>query len=334
MARFGSWGYGGFAPYVPVAERKRLAAREVAALAKNGKKIQPVAIAGRAIATTFWGKAWCDNLESYSDVENRLPRGRTYVRNGSVVHLGIAEGEVDALVYGSEMYTVRIGIAKVEPVRWTAIRGACAGRIGSLVELLRGRFAGDVMAVIAKPRTGLFPDPKHIEMRCSCPDVATMCKHVAAVLYGVGARLDTEPELLFRLRRADATELVAEATRAGALRASTKAKNALVGDLSAVFGIELDAPAKVPRTRASARVAPAPAPAPVSEEPRPAKKPRAARPKVPAVRTVRRAYLVALGVPQATIQYWVTTGVLERTAERGVFVETERARERLARFRR
>src|SRR6516165_2714205 len=96
----------GFRPYVPVAQRRAQAAREVAKRQKKGQTVSPVVIEGRAIATTFWGKAWCDNLESYSDFANRLPRGRTYVRNGSVIDLQITPGQIKALVSGSEIYKV------------------------------------------------------------------------------------------------------------------------------------------------------------------------------------------------------------------------------------
>ena len=104
---------GGWPAYVPVARRRRNAAREVAKLQKTGRAVTPVQIAGRAIATTFWGKAWCDNLEAYRDYESRLPRGRTYVRNGSVIDLQIAPREVRALVSGSEIYRVSIRIEAI-----------------------------------------------------------------------------------------------------------------------------------------------------------------------------------------------------------------------------
>src|SRR3954471_1118454 len=124
--------YGEFRPYVPVAQRRAQAAREVARRTKKGQAVSPVNIEGRAIVTTFWGKAWCTNLESYSDFANRLPRGRTYVRNGSVVDLKIEKGEIKALVSGSEIYTVKIEIAALPRRAWEAVKRRCAGQIGSL----------------------------------------------------------------------------------------------------------------------------------------------------------------------------------------------------------
>src|SRR5256884_1956302 len=125
-----------YRPYVPVATRRQHAAREMAKLAKKGHAVSPIVIQGRTIARTFWGKAWCDNLERYSDYSNRLPRGRTYVRNGSVVDLRITPGAVTALVSGSELYDIEVKVVAVPKARWTAVCRDCAGAIDSLVELL------------------------------------------------------------------------------------------------------------------------------------------------------------------------------------------------------
>src|SRR4029077_18551093 len=147
----------------------------------------------------------------YSDYENRIPRGRTYVRNGSVVDLKITKGEVAALVSGSDLYKVKIVIKPVTATRWKAICRDCVGTIDSLVELLQGRLAKGVMDRICREGDGLFPAPGEIHLSCSCPDWADMCKHVAAALYGVGARLDEKPEHLFLLRGVDQNELIAGA---------------------------------------------------------------------------------------------------------------------------
>src|SRR5881409_3474830 len=187
--------------YVRAARRRRQAGRELGRLRKKGQAVSPVVIEGRAIARTFWGKAWCDNLERYSDYSNRLPRGRAYVRNGSVMDLQIAPGEVQALVSGSRLYRTQVKVSAVPKGRWTAICTDCAGAIDSLVELLQGRFSKGVMERICQHGTGLFPSPGEIDLSCSCPDWASMCKHVAAVLYGIGGRLDSQPEVLFKLRR-------------------------------------------------------------------------------------------------------------------------------------
>jgi uncharacterized Zn finger protein len=237
-----------FAPYVSVAARRAKATRELARLQKKGRALTPVAIDGRKIALTFWGKAWCDNLERYSDFSNRLPRGRSYVRNGSVVDLQVGAGRVTALVSGSSLYEVNVTVEAVPHARWAGVCQDCSGAIDSLVELLQGRLSKAVMARLCQENTGLFPSPKEISFTCSCPDWASMCKHVAAVLYGIGARLDRQPELLFALRKVDQRDLIA---RAGSgLPTSKKQASGKVlesDDLSGMFGIEMAPEAPQPR---------------------------------------------------------------------------------------
>ena len=228
-------------PYVPVAERRRKAEKKLAKLKKKSRSISPVTIEGRAIAKSFWGNSWCTNLERYSDYENRLPRGRTYVRRGSVVDLQIAQSKVSAVVSGSDLYTVTITIAPVTATRWKAICRDCAGTIDSLVELLQGRLSKGVMERVCREGDGLFPAPKEIKLSCSCPDWADMCKHVAAVLYGVGARLDEKPALLFELRGVDENELLANAGQELSLKKAVPATTKVLddGDVAALFGLEM-----------------------------------------------------------------------------------------------
>ncbi len=233
--------YFAWRPYVSVAEKRRQAEREVAKLKKRGQSITPVKIEGRTIAKSFWGQAWCTNLERYSDYENRLPRGRSYVRNGSVVDLQIAKGEVNAMVAGSDLYRINIAISPVKASRWKAICRDCAGTIDSLVELLQGRLAKGVMDRVCREGDGLFPSPGEIKLSCSCPDWADMCKHVAAALYGIGARLDERPRLLFVLRGVDENELIARAgTDLPLSKATPHAAKVLDhDDVAALFGLEM-----------------------------------------------------------------------------------------------
>ena len=236
------WGYGGWAPYVPVAQRRAKAAKELAKIrGKGGAPASPVVLEGKKIATTFWGKAWCDNLEAYSDFANRLPRGRTYVRNGSVVDLQIQKGSILSRVAGSSLYRIEIRIKPLGSERWDAVQKECAGKIDSLIELLQGRLSSAVMAVVTRRETGLFPTPKEIEMKCSCPDWAGLCKHLAATLYGVGARLDKEPALLFSLRGVDPADLISQVSAAEAVRQTDSNAPAMSdSDMADVFGIELE----------------------------------------------------------------------------------------------
>jgi uncharacterized Zn finger protein len=264
----------------------------VSRLEKKGRKTCPVCPTGRKIATTFWGESWCDNLESYSDYENRLPRGRTYLRNGSVVDLQIEPGKITALVSGSELYKVQIKMKPAEAKAWKNVKSRCAGGIGSLVELLQGKLSSSVMEVVTSPEGGLFPKPREIEMSCSCPDWAGMCKHVAAVLYGVGTRLDEQPDLLFKLRQVDHMELIAEAgSGLGAADTGTAGEATIAAaDLADVFGIEIDAPQ--PPVQVTTK---APAAKPSSRKTRPAAAVKQSKPGRLVARTSEKATPEAAG---------------------------------------
>src|SRR5215207_6621261 len=234
-------GYYGWRPYVPVAEKRRQAERKLATLKKQHRSVTPVTIEGRTIAKSFWGQSWCSNLERYSDYENRLARGRTYLRSGLVVDLQIKKGEIAAMVAGSSLYKVKIAITPVPAGRWNAICRDCAGTIDSLVELLQGRLSKGVMDRVCREGDGLFPSPAEIKLSCSCPDWADMCKHVAAALYGVGARLDERPQLLFVLRGVDESELLARAgpDLAGSKSAPNTANVLGDSDVAVLFGLEM-----------------------------------------------------------------------------------------------
>jgi uncharacterized Zn finger protein len=238
-----AWGWG-WRPHVSVGQRRAQAFLEMEKLRKKGQNIQPVKIAGRQIARTFWGRSWCEHLEKFSDYENRLPRGRTYVRNGSVCHLEINPGKITAKVSGSDIYDVSISIKALATAHWKRVRASCVGQVASLLELLQGRLSDHVMAVVTDRDKGLFPRPNEISMDCSCPDWAGMCKHVAAVMYGVGARFDEKPDLLFLLRRVDQNELISKATAQSVIARKSRAGRRTLDEQSItdVFGIEIAPP--------------------------------------------------------------------------------------------
>jgi uncharacterized Zn finger protein len=244
MAGYGNGGWDYYPPYTSVAEKKAQGARALAKLLKKSTRTaEPVVITHRKrqLTTTFWGKAWSDNLQRYADLANRLPRGGAYLRNGSVLDLTIAAGRVEAYVAGSELYRVTIGIAPMAKARWRRVVARCTGRIGSLVGLLRGELSADVLAVLTDAADGLFPEPREMTLDCSCPDRARVCKHIAAALYGVGIRLDARPELFFVLRQMDQAEMLSSATVGVVSRARPATGKRIADDrLSAVFGIELE----------------------------------------------------------------------------------------------
>lgn len=327
MSRF----YDDWRPYVPVAKRRAQALREMNKLRKKGKDIQPVEIEGRTIARSFWGKGWCTHLESFGDYSNRLPRGRTYVRNRAVCHLGIRKGAVEAIVSGSDLYRVRIGITSLKIKKWNTLKRHCTGKIGSLIELLQGNLSEEIMGIVVDRKDGLFPLPGEIKYECDCPDWAGMCKHIAAVMYGIGARLDTQPHLLFTLRGVNHQELItADAvtdaiTGSGSQRAR---RRSLAGkDLEGVFGVELEdlsakpTPKKTAR-RKTAKQKPMNATRSKKKDSKPitrkSRSPVPFKPTASSVATLRRRlgmgkaeFARAIGVSATTVTNWETaTGVL------------------------
>jgi uncharacterized Zn finger protein len=235
--------YFGWTPYVPVAKRRAKAQKQLEKMKKKGLNVQPVQLTGRKIADSFWGKGWCDHMESFSDYANRLPRGRTYVRNGSVCHLEIHSSHIKAIVSGSQLYNVSITITPLMKKKWDAVKHSCTGRIGSLIDLLRGKLDRGVMEVVSDRKEGLFPLPGEMKFDCDCPDWADMCKHVAAALYGVGARLDHSPEMLFLLRGVNHEELVdVTATVTDVAKAGTSRRRIAATGIADVFGIDLAEP--------------------------------------------------------------------------------------------
>lgn len=237
MGRYDYYGYG---PYISVAQKKINAAKLAAKLTKKGEKLDPVSLDGTKLTTTFWGKSWNANLEQYRDYESRLPRGRSYLRHGAVIDLKVKDGSVEALVNGSSLYKVSIQIKSLGASRWKDLKKECSGQITSLIGLLQGKLPAPVMEAVTREKSGLFPEPAEITFKCSCPDYAGICKHVAAVVYGIGARLDHKPELLFLLRGVDHLELIAEAGDAVAGQAGDGDTGVVFEDISGIFGIELD----------------------------------------------------------------------------------------------
>jgi len=196
--------YGYYTPSKP-----RDPSQQLEKLRKKNPDIQPVVIGGK-LAKSWWAMAWNRNLEGYADYSNRIERGRSYVRKGCVLDLRITPGEVYALVQGSRVkpYEVSIRIEPLSPKKWERIVRECSRRVGSLEDLVSGKFPKELEDLFAQRGEGLFPSPREIHFSCSCPDWASMCKHVAATLYGIGARFDDDPTLFFLLRGVDFAELI------------------------------------------------------------------------------------------------------------------------------
>lgn len=236
-----------FPRYVSVAEKKAKAAKKLKQLSKKNPNMKPVILQGTAIARTWWGKAWNRNLERYADYHNRIGRGRSYVRHGAVLDLQIDSGEVRASVQGSQSspYSVIISIKTLKKDIWQTIINQCQGMLESLQELINGSFPKAMAEIFTHKDSGLFPSPKEINFSCSCPDWADMCKHVAAALYGIGARLDESPELFFKLRNVEMDKLVGQAIsehKQKLLDLASKKSSRIIeeADLSQTFGIEFE----------------------------------------------------------------------------------------------
>ena len=227
--------------YQDVEEQKKRLQREIAKRQKRGEKFEvlPAPAGQKKLSMTFWGQAWCRNLESYQDYESRLPRGRSYLRQGKVYNLEIEPGKLSAVVAGSELYDTDIAIQPLPQKQWKQIVKSSAGQVGSMLDLLAGKLGDGLMKVLTDPDGGLFPKPKEIRFNCSCPDHADMCKHVSAVLYGVAVLLETKPELLFNLRGVDQAELLSNASNIAITDLSASTGDLSGADLSAIFGIDL-----------------------------------------------------------------------------------------------
>ena len=200
----------GFPKYISIAEKKAKAEKALKKLKKKNPDLEPVIIEGRTLAKSWWGKAWNLNLESYADYSNRINRGKSYVKSNAVLDLKVSKGRVAAKVQGSRAkpYDTEVRIDTLDSTKWRKILELCNHRIDTLEQLIEGRFPKELEILFKDKRYSMFPSPKEIHFNCSCPDYAIMCKHVAAVLYGIGARLDQNPLLFFELRDIDGRELI------------------------------------------------------------------------------------------------------------------------------
>ena len=222
--------------YVRVKKRRETAESIAARLTAEGEELQPVKAHGKAIASSFWGRVWCRAIEDWQDYESRLPAGRSLLKNGGVIDLKLSENRAQAQVVADRLYQVQIRFEGVEEEQLNALRNACAGKLTSLIDLIRGDLSDDVMELICDPAFGLFPRYSELKPSCDCLDDAVLCRHAAAALYAIAPRLDDQPELFFTLRGIDpesffALDAVAGPEEAGDLSAE---------DLSATFGIEID----------------------------------------------------------------------------------------------
>ncbi len=199
--------------YESVGDRISKAKKKLKKLQKKDPSINPITIEGKHIANTWWGKAWINNLKYYADYDNRLSRGRSYVKNGLVIHLAIKKSEIEAMVIGtsSTPYKIKININKLNENKWKKITELSHKQLHSLSELIDGIFPQELSDIFSNKSEGIFPSTKEMRFDCSCPDWANMCKHVSASLFATGKRLDEDPALIFKLRGVDINDLINKA---------------------------------------------------------------------------------------------------------------------------
>lgn len=315
-----SWGY---PKYVSVGQKIAKAEKKLKQLRKKMPDIRPVILAGSSLARNWWAKSWNDNLERYADYDNRIGRGRSYLRHGAVLDLKIAPGKVTALVMGTAAnpYEITITIQPVSASHWQTIKKQCQGHLKSLQDLLAGKFPKALAEIFFTQDQGLFPTPKAIRFHCSCPDSALMCKHVAAAFYGIGARFDEDPSLFFTLRGVDSGELIADAVKGSTdeLLNKTRKKTAKViddADLADLFGIDMDLKPdfsgkepKALKEKASAKKPAQPVHPPATHK---------NIPKSPQTATARIASIIAAGTFGVTIADLVTKTGYPKTKLYGI----------------
>ncbi len=247
----GSYDWNGYGPYVSKAEKIQKALKTREKMAKKGVVLDPVIVEERTISRTWWGQSWIQNLERYADYSNRLPRGRSYLRNGSILDLKIDSNKITALVTGSRSKPYKIGITikSISKSAEAVLMKKGRESLDSMHSLLAGDFPPELKEEFFKQGSGLFPSPKEISIDCSCPDWATMCKHVAGALYGVAVRLDEKPELFFTLRGIDIKPFVVSVAKEESKKLLQKSKilssrvlssDESDDDMAELFGIALE----------------------------------------------------------------------------------------------
>ncbi len=204
-----------FREYVSVGERSARAQRKIRQLKKKNPNLNPVVIDGKQIASSWWGKAWINHLKHYADFDNRVGRGRSYVKNGLVIHFAIKPGHIESIVMGtsSSPYNIKIKTKKLSPNKWNKMKRLSREHLCTLPELNEGKFPKELKDIFSDRGEGIFPTIKEMSFHCSCPDWANMCKHVSASLFALGSQIDNNIDLFFKLRGVNTSELVQSALK-------------------------------------------------------------------------------------------------------------------------
>lgn len=164
-----------------------------------------------AIGETWWSKRWISVLESFN-MGTRLTRGRSYARQGQVISIDVELGQVKAKVQGSmpKPYNVKIGLQPLSSQDWEKVIEAMASQALFAAKLLAGEMPQNIEEAFGAVHLSLFPTSlKDLDTKCSCPDYANPCKHIAAVYYLLAERFDEDPFLIFKLRGRTKEQIIA-----------------------------------------------------------------------------------------------------------------------------
>jgi SNF2 family DNA or RNA helicase/uncharacterized Zn finger protein len=151
---------------------------------------------------TWWGKQWLNALSNI-DYSNRLPRGKTYANKGAVMDFSIKNHLISAKVQGSERkpYKQDISLQAFTKKEAEIIIETIAENMVVLAALLSRQIPKELDRLLKEQNIQLFPnDWRSLNMKCSCPDYAVPCKHLAAVVYLLANEIDKNPFNLFELR--------------------------------------------------------------------------------------------------------------------------------------
>lgn len=155
-----------------------------------------------AMAERWWSKRFVQVLDDYG-LGARMQRGKRYARSGQLLSFDVQPGQILAQVQGSRPtpYVVIVGAPATSDTQWSEVDSALASRVKFAARLLAGDVSPELEDVFADAGVALLPARwSDLAARCSCPDIANPCKHIAAVLYVFADRLDADPWLLLEWR--------------------------------------------------------------------------------------------------------------------------------------
>ena len=188
--------------------------------AKGG--IRSRVIRGRAYQYNWWSRRWLQILEESIDA-GRLTRGRSYARKGQVVEIDVEPGLVSASVQGTRKkpYQIKLGFETVTDEAKELLLLRFRERASFAAKLLAHEMPEEMEEVFKETGIPLFMRKSAIRrFKCTCPDDATPCKHIIAVLLLLAEVIDDDPFLLLKLRGIDRERMISLLTSESAAEGS------------------------------------------------------------------------------------------------------------------